>query len=134
MLDFVELVSKQLGIGTDTATSATSGILNLLKGQDSGSAGDNLLAAIPGAQDFLSKSSGGGGGALGGLMGGLGSMMGGSGGAVGALASLAAGGLNTNKIGPFVSMFVDYAKQKAGPELVEQFLKAMPSIGQMLTK
>jgi hypothetical protein len=136
MLDFVELASKQLGIDAGTATSATSGVLNLLKGQDSGSAGDNLLAAIPGAQDFLSSNSGGGGGggALGGLMGGLGSMMGGSGGAVGALASLAAGGLDTNKIGPFVSMFVDYAKQKAGPELVEKFLKAMPSIGQMLTK
>jgi len=133
MLDFVELASKQLGIDAGTATSATSGVLNLLKGQDSGSAGDNLLAAIPGAQDFLSSNSGGGG-ALGGLMGGLGSMMGGLGGAVGALASLAAGGLDTNKIGPFVSMFVDYAKQKAGPELVEQFLKAMPSIGQMLTK
>jgi len=133
MLDFVELASKQLGIDSDTATSATSGVLNLLKGQDSGSAGDNLLGAIPGAQDFLSKNSGGGG-ALGGLMGGLGSMMGGSGAAAGALASLAAGGLDTNKIGPFVSMFIDYAKQKAGPELVEQFLKAMPSIGQMMTK
>lgn len=129
MLDFVDLAAKQLGIGNDTAQNATSAILNLLKDQDSGSAGDNLLAAIPGAQDFLSKNSGGGG--LGGLVGGLGSMMGGSGSNLGALASLAAGGLDTDKIGPFVNMFIAYAKQKAGPELVDQFLKAMPSIGQM---
>ncbi len=132
MLDFVELAAKQLGIGSDTAGSATSAILNLLKAQDSGDAGDNLLSAIPGAQEFLSKNSSGG--SLGGLMGGLGSMMGGSGAALGALASLKAGGLDSDKIGPFVSMFIDYAKQKAGPALVEQFLKAMPSIGQLLAK
>jgi hypothetical protein len=135
MLDFVELASKQLGIRTDTATTATSGILKLLKAQDSGGAGDNLLAALPGAQDFLAKNVGGDGeGGLGGLMGGLGSMMGGSGSSLGALASLTAGGLDTNKIGPFVTMFIEYAKQRTSPELVDQFLKAMPSIAKLLVR
>lgn len=138
MQDFIQLAANQLGIGSDAAEKATSGILGILKGKDSGDDGDKLLAAVPGAEQFITKAGGGalgGLGGLGGAIGGVSSMLGGSAGSgLGALAGLQASGLDVAKIGPFLGMFVEYAKQKAGPELVADFLKSMPAIAGLLPK
>ena len=136
MQDFIQLAASQLGVSTDVAEKATSGILGILKGKDSGDDGDKLLAAIPGAEQLTGKSGGGalgGLGGLGGALGGVSSMLGGSAGSgLGALTGLQASGLDAAKIGPFLGMFVEYAKQKASPELVAGFLKSMPAIKGLL--
>lgn len=138
MQDFIQLASSQLGIGSDVAEKATSGILGILKGKDSGDDGDKLLAAIPGAEQLTEKAGGGalgGLGGLGGALGGVSSMLGGSAGSgLGTLAALQASGLDAAKMGPFLGMFIEYAKQKAGPELVQGFLKSMPAIAGLLPK
>jgi hypothetical protein len=123
MQDFIQSAVSQLGINEDQAKSATGGLLNFLKNQGNGNV-QALIAKLPGAeglmQDAGSSESGGGG-----MLGGLGSKLGGSG---GALAALQGSGLDASQAGPFVKMLVDYAKQKAGPELVEQVIAKVPAL------
>lgn len=135
MQDFIQLAASQLGVGSDVAEKATLSVLNILQSKDSGEDGDKLLASIPGAEQLASKAAGGSLGGLAGALGGVSSMLGGAAGSgLGTLAGLQSSGLDTAKIGPFLSMFIEYAKQKAGPELVDSFLNSMPSIKGFLPK
>jgi hypothetical protein len=71
------------------------------------------------------QSSASGGESGGGMLGSLGGKLGGAG---GALAALQGSGLDGGKAKSFVTMLVDYAKQKAGPEQVEQVLDKVPAL------
>jgi hypothetical protein len=108
-------------------------LLNFLKNQGGGNEAQSLIAKLPGAEDVIqstgssSESSGTLGG--GGMMGGLTSAMGQSG---GALAALRGSGLSASQAGPFVKMLVDYARQKAGPEIVERVVDKVPAIKAMI--
>ena len=129
MQDFIQSVVSQLGITEDQAKSATGGLLNFLKEQKDTSEVQALIAKLPGAESLMqsSGSSGesGGGGLLGGVAAGLGAKLGSAG---GALAILQGSGIDAGKMGPFVNMLVDYAKQKAGPELVEKVIAQVPAL------
>ena len=119
MQEFIQSAVSQLGINEDQARSATGGLLNFLKNQSGGNEAQTLIAKLPGAEVVMqsagasSESSGTFGG---GMLGGLTSAMGQSG---GALAALQGSGLSASQAGPFVKMLVDYARQKAGPEIVD---------------
>lgn len=128
MQEFIQSAVSQLGITEDQAKSATGGLLNFVKEQADGNAAQELIAKLPGAEGLMATSSSSGesgGGMLGGLAAGLGSKLGGVG---GAMAALKASGLDAGKISPFVTMLVNYAKQKAGPELVEKVLSQLPAL------
>jgi hypothetical protein len=133
MQEFIQSAVSQLGINEDQAKSATGGLLNFLKNQGGGNEAQSLIANLPGAEDVIqstgssSESSGTLGG--GGMMGGLTSAMGQSG---GALAALQGSGLSASQAGPFVKMLVDYARQKAGPEIVERVIDKVPAIKAMI--
>jgi hypothetical protein len=125
MQEFIQSAVSRLGIGEDQAKSATGGLLNFLKEQGDGNDVQALIAKLPGAEGLMksagSSRTGGGGGMLGGLT----SAMGQSG---GALAALHGSGLSTDQAGPFVNMLIDYARQKAGPDLVERVLAKVPAL------
>lgn len=126
MQEFIQSAVSQLGISEDQAKSATGGLLNFVKDQSDGNAVQELIAKLPGAEGLMASSdSGGGGGMLGGLAAGLGGKLGGAG---GVLAVLQGSGLDAGKISPFVTMLVNYAKQKAGPELVEKVIAQVPAL------
>ena len=133
MQEFIQSAVSQLGINEDQAKSATGGLLNFLKNQGGGNEAQSLIAKLPGAEDVIqstgssSESSGTLGG--GGMMGGLTSAMGQSG---GALAALQDSGLSASQAGPFVKMLVDYARQKAGSEIVERVVDKVPAIKAMI--
>jgi hypothetical protein len=63
------------------------------------------------------------------MLGGIGSKLGGAG---GAMAALQGSGLDAGRAKSFVTMLVDYAKQKAGPEQVEQVLAKVPALKSMI--
>ena len=126
MQDFIQSVTSRFGISEGQAQSATAAALNFLKEQG-GQDADNLIAKIPGASSVMQSSTTGQGGG-GGLLGGLGGLAGKLGGAGGALAALQASGLDMGQAKSFASMLIDYAKQKAGAEQVEQVLSKVPAL------
>ncbi len=134
MQEFIQLAVSKLGISQETAQSATGSVLNLLKQKAGDEATSGLLSKLPGAEALLNASSSSSGGAgSGGLLGGLGSVLGGKlGGAAGALTALQGSGLDSSQIGPFVTMLVDFVKQKAGAEAVDGVLEKVPDLKSML--
>lgn len=134
MQEFIQSAVSQLGISQDSAESATGTVLNLLKDQGGGGATNQLLSALPGADALMgSTASSSGGGGLAGGLGAVSSAFGGKmGGAAGALAALQGSGLGADKIGSFVSLFFDFAKQKAGAGLVDQALEQVPDLKGLL--
>ena len=82
MQEFIQQVTKSLGIPEGTTRSATGGMLQLIQKQADGNDFQSLLQKLPGASDLLSEGSdkGGGGGLLGGLAKQASSLIGGSGG------------------------------------------------------
>ncbi|MGH7828447.1 MAG: DUF2780 domain-containing protein [Candidatus Binatia bacterium] len=128
MQEFIESAVSQLGINEDQAKSATGGLLNYLKDQD-GHDVQALIAKLPGAEDLMKSMGSGSESGGSGMLGGLGSKLGGSG---GAMAALQGSGLDASRAGPFVKMLVDYAKQKVGPEQVEQVLAKVPALKNLM--
>lgn len=114
--------------------SATSAILGAVEKEAGGGDFQKLLGAILGAAELL-KGSGGtesGGGLLGGLMGQAGPALGGNlGGAVGLLGMLQGTGLKSEQFGPFVSLFLNFLKSKAGKDLVDRLLSQAPQLAKL---
>lgn len=132
MQEFIQAVMSQLGVNENQAQSATGGLLQFLKNQADGNEVHTLISKLPGAEDLM-KSVGSGSPGGGGLLGGLGAAIGGTaGGSAGLLSLLQGSGLGGGTAGSFVKMFVDYAKQKAGPDLVEQVLAKVPALKSLM--
>jgi len=135
MQDFIQDAAGKLGIGTDTATSATGGLLGLIK--EHADAGDvsAMLGKLPGAADLMkaAPSSSGGGGLLGGLGDALGGALGGGAGqALGAMEALSKTGLSMDKLGSFLEMFKQFVLPKLGPDLLKRLLGNIPGLGSLL--
>jgi hypothetical protein len=129
MEEFIKKAASQLGIDESTSRSATSGILGLIKGKLGESDFSEILGKLPGAEALVSQSgtsapqpSGGG---LGGLLGKAASMLGGEG--AGNIASvLGSSGLSLDKAGSFVSMFMNFMKEKLGDDLFDKLKGVLP--------
>ena len=138
MDQLISRVVSQLGIDQDLASKAIGAILKLLQDQgDSGAVG-TLLAKLPGAQDLLASAGGGGessggGGLLGGLTGAVGGALGGGGGGLlGSLGALAESGVDMDQVKSIAPMFMDFAKEHAGDELVDQAVGSVPGLSELL--
>jgi len=135
MQDIVQAIAGKLGIGESTVGSAVTVILQLVQEHaDSGPAAA-LIAKLPGAQALLDSagapaeaSDGGQGGGLGGLMGSVAGALGGQMGGLGALAQLQDAGLDSDQVGPLVGQFLDFAKEHAGDDLVNQVSGSIPGL------
>jgi len=132
MEDFIKMATSQLGIGESTTRSATGGILGMLKGQLGDGVFSQIAEKLPGADALVSEAaeSGGeaaaeGGGMLGGLVGKAASMLGG-GGAAEALGALSSSGLDASQSGSFLTMFVEFVKDKVGDDLWKQIAGFIP--------
>jgi len=128
MNEFISSVTSQLGISEDDAKKATGGILGLIK--DNADSGDfsKLMDSLQGASE-MTASAGSGTGRGGGLLGKVTSALGGNvGNAAGVLGILSGSGLSADKAGSFVSLFINFAKEKAGPELIEGILDKIPEL------
>ena len=134
MQDFIKMVVDNLGTDEKTARSATGGILGLIQQHADKGDADELMGKLPGAADLLKESTGGGGGLLGGITSQLGTAIGGGAGtALNVAGVLKGSGLDSGMIGRFVSMFFNFAKQKAGQELVGRLLTKIPDLAKMVS-
>lgn len=148
MEELIGRITDAVGIDEETAQTAIGVILGFLNKEGPSDAVNQLLEAIPGAQDMLaglteSGSDGGGlSGALGGLMGGsggglgglagtLGGLMGGqTGGLMAAASELMGAGLDMGQIQGVTQEVVGFAREKAGDDVVSQIVEQIPGMDQ----
>jgi|GEM_PF-1128341 Protein of unknown function VcgC/VcgE (DUF2780). len=129
MDQFIKTISEQLAVSEEVVRKSLKIILQFGRKQVAGAEYEKFIDKIPGAKALLSEPAEGGdaAGASGGLLGGLGALLGGqTGDAAKAFAALQSAGLPTAQIGPFLRAFVEKAREVAGPEVVDEFLKKLP--------
>jgi hypothetical protein len=137
MQEFIQSITQQLGIGEDTAKSATSGVLGFLKDKVGGDTFSSLLSKIPGADQFVGdgggESSDSGGGLLGGITSMASSAIGGDAGEGIELTSLLQNaGLDAEQGTSFLGKLVGFIKEKAGDDIVQQIAEKIPALKSVL--
>ena len=132
--EFIQMAVQNLGVTEQTAQGATGGILQMVKEKVSGGDFQQLLGGLQGAEGLLGEapqgaSKGAGGGLLGGVIGAAASAIGGTGGSALNLGALLSGaGLSADKLAPFVSLFMNFAKQHLDSGLVSRLLGQLPDL------
>jgi hypothetical protein len=125
MQDLIEQIAAATGLPSDTARKALGIVFSLISRQGNQAKVEELFAKLPGAAD-LACEHGGDGAARGGLLGMLaGGMMGGP---LAAISKLTAAGLTMDQIKQLGSMTLDYAKARAGAELVREVAGSIPGL------
>jgi hypothetical protein len=134
MQEFVQSAARSIGVSGEAAESATGGLLNLIKEQAGRGDFEKLLGNLPGADVIASAApSSGSGSVLGGVGKALGGSLGGKlSGAASVLGVFEKSGLDLGQAGQLVTMFFNFAKGRAGSELIDQILGKMPEIKKLL--
>ncbi len=127
MQELIDRIVTATGLNTEKATQALGIVLNLIQTQGNQNKVGELFALLPGAAE-LAKSHGGdgagrgGGGLLGMLAGGM------MGGPLAAVTKLSAAGLSMDQIKALGTTTLDYAKEKAGAQLVKDVAGSIPGL------
>ncbi|MEM6978177.1 MAG: DUF2780 domain-containing protein [Planctomycetota bacterium] len=139
MDELIKQITSQLGIDNETAQSGVGKTMAMLKDQ----AGDDLFSqisnSVPGIEQLISKASespagdAAGGGMLGKLAGMASSALGGSaGGGLELGSALTSMGIDSSKLGPFVTLIVNFLKENVGDEIMDQILSKFPMLKTLL--
>jgi hypothetical protein len=127
MEELIARVTQATGLDQATAKKAIGLILGFLKKEGPQDEVNQLLAALPGADDAMVEAGQGGGG--GGLMG----MMGAMGGGVMALGGqLMAAGVSMGQMQPLGKELFAYGREKAGEDVMGPIVGAIPGLTQFL--
>jgi predicted lipid-binding transport protein (Tim44 family) len=129
MQDLIQRIVQNVGIDQDTATSALGIILNFLNKEGPQDKVAALMDMLPGARAIMADQEGGGGGLMG-MMGGL--MGGGAGGLMAVMGQLTSAGVGMGDVQSVTQEIIGYAKEKAGPEAVNEVLSQIPGLGQFI--
>lgn len=127
MHDLISRITTDVGISPELADTAVRIILNFLNSEGP-SDKVQALATQLGLTDYLGDGAASGGG---GLMGAIGGLFGG-GGAMAAFSALSNAGLDMTQIQGVTRSFVDYAKENAGAETVDDIVMAIPGLSQFV--
>ncbi len=132
MDEFIQMAMKSLGSDEKTTRAATGGLLNLLHKKAGGADFKQLLGALPGAEGLMKQGPSAAGSGIGGMLGDLvGEVTGGDTGAseaVGELSFITRSGLDIGKVGTLVTLFLQFARSKAGADLVQRILGHVPEL------
>lgn len=126
MEELIARIVSNVGIDDDTARKAVSVILSFLYQQGDRDKVVALIDAIPGAQDFVTAEEADSSGPLGGL----GSLMGS--GAMAVLGELQGLGLGMGQIQGVTKETVDFARERAGDDVVNDIVASIPGLGQFV--
>lgn len=125
MQELIDQITTKTGLKEAKATRALGIMLSLVKSQGNPAKVDELFARLPGAAE-MAAAHGGDGAGKGGLLGMLGGGM--MGGPLAAITKLTAAGLSMDQIKQLGTVTMDYAKEKAGPDLVKQVAGSIPGL------
>jgi len=138
MEEFIQSIAKQLGISEDVAKSITAKVMGLIKGKLGDSDFSSLASKIPGADNLAAGNAGitegsGGGGLLGSLTKMASSAIGGDAGEGLEIAGMMkSAGLDTEQGTSFLSKMVEFIKEKAGDQIVDQITEKIPALKSVL--
>jgi len=126
MRDLIGRLTAATGLSPEKAEKALGIVLNLIQTQGNQNKVRELFDKLPGAAELASQQGGDGAGRGGGLLGMLaGGMMGGP---LAAISKLTAAGLSMDQIKVLGVTTLDYAKEKAGPQLVKEVAGSIPGL------
>ena len=136
MDEFIQMVTKQLGVSNETGKSATGGILKMIQDQIGGDLFAKVQEQLPGVQGLIGAAeksgaaeTGGGGGLMGSLTSMAGSLLGGKAkGLADITAALSKSGLSLDKIPQFLSLLVGFLKDKLGSDLFAAVAAKLPEL------
>lgn len=127
MQDLIDRIMASTGMPQEKVTKALGIMLNLIQTQGNQNKVGELFGKMPGAAELAREQGGdgagrGGGGLLGMLAGGM------MGGPLAAVSKLTAAGLSMDQIKALGTITLDYAKEKAGPQLVKEVAGSIPGL------
>jgi hypothetical protein len=127
MDELLARVTQKTGLDQATARKAIGLILGYLQKEGPANEVNQLIEALPGAQDAIAEGSSGGGG--GGLMG----MMGSMGGGVMALGGQLMGiGVSMGQMQPLGKELFAYGREKAGEDVMGPIVGSIPGLSQFI--
>lgn len=126
MDELISRVSTAAGIDAGAARSAVGIILGFLRKESDAPEVEQLIGALPGAEEAISEQAGA---KSGGLLGGLAGMMGG-GGVMGLAGQLSSAGLGMTEMQSVGKELFAFAREKAGEDVVGQVAASIPGLGQ----
>ncbi len=126
MQDLIDRIVAATGLDAARAEKALGIMLSLVKTQGNQAKVGELFAKLPGAAELASRH-GGDGASKGGLLGMLGGGL--MGGPLAAISKLPAAGLTMEQIKQLGTVTLDYAKEKAGADLVKEVAGSIPGLG-----
>ena len=138
MDELIKQLTDRLGIDSATAKGVTGKAMGMIKENVDDSTFSKLSSSLPGLESLIGSANEGetadaGGGMLGNLAGMASKMLGGSAGNSLELGTaLAAKGLPMEKIGEFVTMLVQFIKENAGEQVLDQVLARFPMLKSVL--
>ncbi|MEE1610103.1 DUF2267 domain-containing protein [Microvirga sp. CF3016] len=126
MEELIARVTQKTGLDQATARKAIGIILGYLQKEGPSSEVNQLIAALPGAQEAIDETKSGGGG---GLMG----MMGSMGGGVMALGGQLMGiGVSIGQMQPLGKELFAYGREKAGEDVMGPIVGSIPGLSQFV--
>jgi len=131
MQDLVAQIAENLGIDANIAEKAIAIILKILKENGLEEKTAPIMAALPGADDLIDKAATDGASSGGGLMAAVGGLMGG-GGIMEAVGQLQGLGLDIPQSQSVAKELIEYTREKAGADAVNEALKDIPGIDMVL--
>ncbi len=133
--DFIAVVSQQLNEPENNTRQATGALLSTLKSKVDAGDFQQLMGALPGANDLITKPASqpatATAGVLGGALGAVAPKLGGVGGASGALglvAMIQQTGFSPAKVGGLVQKFMELVRGNAGDGLTKKLFAQLPEL------
>lgn len=126
MDELIARITAAAGIDAALATKAIGMILNFLKKEGPPAEVDQLVGALPGAEDAMANAG------KGGMMGGLAGMMPGGGGVMGLGASLMGAGLSMGQVQSVSKEMFAFGRERAGEDAMGAIVGAIPGLGQFV--
>lgn len=132
MQELIDRIVSKLGIDSTLAEKAIGIILSMLKSEGPADKVSELLSMLPGADDMIRKavdSADESGGGLGGLISGA---LGGGSPLMATLSKLQSQGLDMSQSRSVGLEVLDFAKEKAGEDLVKEVASSIPGLSQLI--
>ena len=126
MEELLARITAQTGLDQATARKAIAIILGYLKKEGPPNEVNQLLAAMPGAEDVIADAGQSGGGSLSGMM----SSMGGGVMALGG--QLMAAGVSMGQMQPLGRELFAYGREKAGEDVMGPIVGSIPGLSQFV--
>lgn len=123
MEELISRIVAKAGVDEPTAQAAVRVIFTFLYQQGDSAKVAALAANIPGAAEYIESGDAESSAPLGGLMGG---------GTMAVLGKLQALGLGMGQIQGVTQETVDFAREKAGEEIINEIVASIPGLGQFV--